>query len=355
MLAQWKSVLFSGCLGLLGGLLGAVIALWYLPPRISVQDVPVSPPYVSPSSSFPFAKVKSIADNLVFFVNSERGIPYVSISESGGVGFALTSDGLVATAAPVSVSARQAVTFDRTIHDTQRIVDKRGVPVVIPDAGLTLVKVLNASLKVVPFASYERLNVGDTLISFDQKGAPRLHHLVLLWDQAVQVDRVEGSEELSSFFQVDGEPGAAGNPIYTMQGELVGVFDSKGRIVPGPRIAEAVGRYINRGTVKKTFLGAHFVNLNTLIPTTLKSGVELPKEGLLLKDGRAGKAVVKGSPAQVAGLKAGDILLALEGQRLNDGAPFQFLLQRYRPGTEVEFLIVRDKAEQKIKVVLGEE
>ena len=176
----------------------------------------------------------------------------------------------------------------------------------------------------------------------------------MLWDHVSEPDRVESSEELTNFLRLDGERGASGSPVYTMRGELVGVFDAKGRVIPGLRIQESVERYINRGTVKKTFLGLHFVDLNNLMAITAEGGLNNQKEGLFLKDGRAGKAIVKGAPAQQAGLKAGDILLALEGQRLNGAVPLQLLLQRYRPDTEVEFLVLRRGKEEKIKVVLGE-
>ncbi len=355
----FKLIVFPACVALLAAILGAAIALRYIPyGRPSTQEISLPLSTVPSSVSLSFSDMKALTDNLVFFVNPEAGADYISISDSFGVGFALTSDGLVATGASLPVSAHKAATSDRTINDTQRVSDARGNAVVIPDTGLTLVKVLDASLKVVPFASYEDLKVGDTLVSFDQKGAPDLHRLVALWNHAPDADGTENSEDITNFLRLDGERAQKGSPAYTMEGELAGVFDVKGRVIPGQVIQDKLARYIEHRNFKKTFLGVRFLDLNPLIPVLAKSsgGGVAQKEGLLLKDGRTRVAVTKGSPASVAGLKAGDVLLELEGQRLNDSIPFQMLLQRYRPGTEVEFLVLRHGGnEEKIKVVLGEQ
>jgi len=80
----------------------------------------------------------------------------------------------------------------------------------------------------------------------------------------------------------------------------------------------------------------------------------LQKTGLLLKDGQKDKAVIKGSPAEKAGLRAGDVLIAMEGASLNSSPPFQILLQRYQPGSAIEFTILRNGREERVRVALTE-
>lgn len=135
-----------------------------------------------------------------------------------------------------------------------------------------------------------------------------------------------------------------------MAGALVGVTSTEGRVLPAELIKAALARYVRTGAIKKIYLGINFMDLNRVI--LVKS--DLHKTGLLLKDGSKGKAVIKGSPAEKAGLRAGDILLTLEGITLNDNPPFQILLQRYQPGSEVEFTVLRNGREAKVRVALGE-
>jgi membrane-associated protease RseP (regulator of RpoE activity) len=63
--------------------------------------------------------------------------------------------------------------------------------------------------------------------------------------------------------------------------------------------------------------------------------------------------VVSGSPAEAADLRAGDIILAVAGQRVDDDHSLATLIQRFAPGDDVELEVARGRREFRIEVVLG--
>lgn len=71
-------------------------------------------------------------------------------------------------------------------------------------------------------------------------------------------------------------------------------------------------------------------------------------EGILIT------GVIPGSPAEAAGLQAGDLLLELGGSPLDDLAGYSEVLKEHQPGDEVELVFLRDGAEQRVMIVLAE-
>ncbi len=78
------------------------------------------------------------------------------------------------------------------------------------------------------------------------------------------------------------------------------------------------------------------------------------QEGLAANEGALVSAVMDGSPAAQAGLQAGDILLAVDGERIVRTAMLRRLIQAHAVGDEVSLLVLRNGNEHKIVVTLGQ-
>jgi S1-C subfamily serine protease len=78
------------------------------------------------------------------------------------------------------------------------------------------------------------------------------------------------------------------------------------------------------------------------------------KEGLSPGEGAAVSAVVQGSPAEQAGLQAGDIILAVDGQRLTRATMLRRLIRAHFPGDEVSLLVLHNGEQATLAVVLGQ-
>ena len=77
------------------------------------------------------------------------------------------------------------------------------------------------------------------------------------------------------------------------------------------------------------------------------------QEGLSDGEGALVTAVMDGSPAAAAGMEAGDIILAVDGQRILRTAMLRRLIQAHAPGDGVSLLVLRDGSEQSLEVTLG--
>jgi len=77
-------------------------------------------------------------------------------------------------------------------------------------------------------------------------------------------------------------------------------------------------------------------------------------EAIGVKEGILVAQVMKGSPADRAGLKVGDIIVALNGRKLEDVRDLQLSIMKTKPGTEVTLTIIREGKKKEIKVKVGE-
>jgi serine protease Do len=152
-------------------------------------------------------------------------------------------------------------------------------------------------------------------------------------------------------------PGNSGGPLVNMQGEVVGVntagiFQSdNGEPVTGINFAVSVDTVmpvvkalISTGQVNRGFLG---VNLVPITPT------EAQANNLAVNDGAGVASVVSGSPADQAGLKAGDVIVKLGNHDIHSVGDIQQALIENGPGTKVTVQFYRGKDKQSVDVTLG--
>jgi len=98
-----------------------------------------------------------------------------------------------------------------------------------------------------------------------------------------------------------------------------------------------------KGRVVRGWLGVVIQEITPEIAETI--GV---KEGILVSQ------VAPGSPAEKAGLKVGDIIVAIDGEKVREVRELQFRIMKTPPGTEVTLTIIRGGKEQTIKAKVGE-
>jgi S1-C subfamily serine protease len=178
------------------------------------------------------------------------------------------------------------------------------------------------------------------------------------------VGRSAGLDEVEyeSFIQVDAaiNPGNSGGPLTDVRGSVIGVntaiATARGSTVTGAQfagiglaipmsIAEGVvEQLIEHGSVRRGFLG-----ITMLDPRVMRASGDLgPALREALGAATAGAVVVSqvsaGSPAEAAGIRAGDLVTAVEGARVADRDALQSAIGTRRPGTEIELELVRPAA-----------
>lgn len=157
-----------------------------------------------------------------------------------------------------------------------------------------------------------------------------------------------------NFIQTDAaiNPGNSGGPLTNVRGEVVGMntaiatrtgtFSGIGFAIPMDMITDVVGKIISNGRVVRGYLGAWIGDDAKLLQSF---GVE---SGVLLHD------VMQDGPAAQSGLKAGDIVLKIDGRAVGSAAELRRVVASITPDKKIPFLIVRDGKQQTIIVTIGE-
>lgn len=168
------------------------------------------------------------------------------------------------------------------------------------------------------------------------------------------------SEQLEDMFQTDAaiNPGNSGGPLVSLKGEVIGINTAVstegqgiGFAIPINIAKAEINAVITKGKITKAYIGVRYVSLTAKIAEQLKAPA---KVGALVAGGNGQPAVVPGSPAANAGLKANDVITKVNTTAIEEGKGLATLLAQYLPGDKVELTVLRDGKEQKISVTLGE-
>lgn len=175
-------------------------------------------------------------------------------------------------------------------------------------------------------------------------------------------DETGASENLSGIIQTDAaiNPGNSGGPLLDISGKVIGIntaIDQQGQSVgfaiPANEAAKALASYQKNGKITSAFLGVRYIILNSDIAGRQK----LPRDyGALIVRGQTVTdfAVLPGSPADKAGLVENDIILQVNGTKVDENNTLSDLLSTYNPGDVVTFKVYHKSAEEDVKVTLGE-
>ena len=160
------------------------------------------------------------------------------------------------------------------------------------------------------------------------------------------------------FLQTDASinPGNSGGPLCNLRGEVIGInsaIASKSGIserigfaIPMNMFINVARQLIDTGKVTRAFLG---VSLESRYGPAMAAELGLPNPL-----GTRVLSVIKGTPAEAAGLQAGDVILQINGERVEDDAHLINLVSLIEVGKRVPLLIFRDGKTQTISVDLGD-
>src|SRR5262245_5749837 len=166
-----------------------------------------------------------------------------------------------------------------------------------------------------------------------------------------------GIEHYEDFIQTDAaiNPGNSGGALINVRGELIGIntaivagsggSQGVGFAVPTSMARPVMEQILKQGKVIRGWLG---VSVQTMTPELARSFGSSTSHGALIGD------VVPESPAARAGLRRGDIVLAVDGEPVADSRRLTLRISQAAPGTAVELKLLRDGREQNVRVTLGE-
>jgi serine protease Do len=164
--------------------------------------------------------------------------------------------------------------------------------------------------------------------------------------------RIIGAGPYDNFLQTDAaiNPGNSGGPLFNMKGEVIGIntaivaqAQGIGFAIPINLAVELLPQ-LKKGKVIRGWLG---VMIQDLTPDLADSLGLKDTKGVLVSD------VIKGAPADKAGLKRGDVIVQVNGKGVAEAHSLSRMIAAIKPGSEVDVSVIRNGGHKTIPVTLG--
>ncbi len=280
----------------------------------------------------------------------ERGFPsQPEDATSLGSGFIISSNGFIITNHHVVEGADEIIV---------RLNDKRELvaDVIGSDeyTDIALIKVDATDLPTVEIGSSARLKVGEWVLAI---GSP------FGFDHSATAGIVSAKgrslprANYVPFIQTDVaiNPGNSGGPLFNLDGEVVGInsqiysrtggFMGLSFAIPVEVAMDVVKQLKEKGVVSRGWLGVYIQEMTH----ELAQGFELDKPA-----GALVSQVIEDSPAEKAGIRAGDVILAFNGTPIMSSSDLPPLVGRVPVGDRAEVKLLRDNRAKTLKVVIEE-
>ncbi len=282
------------------------------------------------------------------FKDFTRSVPM----KGRGSGFIVSKDGLILTNNHV-VSGMEKITVSVLLADGS----KKTYPATIKggdsDYDLAVIKIEpDEALPVLELGDSDAVEVGEFVVAI---GNPYgFEHSVTAGVISAKNRSIHAQDvNFDDFLQTDAaiNPGNSGGPLLDMNGKVVGIntaiipyAQGLGFAVPVNKAKEIMGQLVEKGKVSRGWLGVY---MEDIAPEVAKMyGV---------KDGGIVIAkVVPNEPADKAGVKAGDIVVELNGEKFKNAAEFRQKIGALPPNSTARLKVLRNGKTQTLPVKLGE-
>jgi serine protease Do len=298
------------------------------------------------------ANAEDVPDIFRFFFDSPPG-QQPQPRPSSGSGFIFKQDGHIITNAHVVEGASNL---------TVRLLDGREfdgrVVATDTDTDVAVIKIEPGDLRLptATLGSSDEVRVGDWVLAL---GSPLgLDFTVTAGIVSAKGRAMTGRSQtaLESFIQTDAavNPGNSGGPLVDLDGRVIGIntlifggptFVGYSFAIPIDLAQRVVRDLLEYGHVRRPRLGVRISPVDA---------VDAEAYGLDAVSGAEINTVEPDSPAEEAGLRPGDVVVALNGKEIGDATALTTGLAQLKPGDEAELTIIRNGDRKKVTVELGE-
>jgi len=288
-------------------------------------------------------------------------------TEDQGTGMIISSDGLVVTNNHVIAASIPGgtITVTRTGSTTALPATLIGTN---PIDDVALIRINNvANLPSVTFGNSNALVVGDAVVAIGNAlglaaGTPTVTNgIVSALGRTVTASSTSSSETLNNMIQTDAaiNPGNSGGPLLDAQGDVVGMNTAVAGTLPDGTSAQNIGFAIPVATIEsllKTLeAGQSVVTHGAFIGVDIASMTPTlqAEYNFTVTSGAVVMSVVPNSGAAAAGLKQGDIIVAINGTPISGDQDVTSVISSLRPGNVISVKIVRGTQTLTKSVTLG--
>ncbi|HEX7949028.1 MAG TPA: trypsin-like peptidase domain-containing protein [Candidatus Limnocylindrales bacterium] len=256
-------------------------------------------------------------------------------------------------ASKLTVELKDGQQYTGTVYGTDTLTD------------LAVVKIEATGLTAAPIGASADIKVGQLAIAI---GSPLGTYSNSVTSGIVSGTGrsvvVESGKRLSNLIQTDAaiNPGNSGGPLLDAAGNVIGINTAIAQNSSGIGfaipidIARPVMRQALAGQpLARPYMGVRYEAIDPQVKAAEKLSVD--RGALIISSpdatGATQPAIVPGGPAEKAGLKEGDIIVAVEGQAIDTEHPLDLVLSGYAPGQTIDLTILRGGTTSHVKITLG--
>jgi len=257
-------------------------------------------------------------------------------------GLILTNNHVIATADSIEVALSDGRKMTATVVGTD------------PDTDLALIKVDANDLPAITFASSDALNVGDVVLAIGNpfgvgqtvtqgivSALGRSHLGINIYENFIQTDAsINPGNSGGALINTEGNLVGINSAIYSRSGGSMGI----GFAIPTTLARQVMEQIAAQGNVTRGWIG---IEAQDITPELAESFRLNKAQGALIA------GVLKHSPADRAGLRSGDILVAIEGKPVTDSGSMLNLIAALQPNQKATLQIVRDGNIANVAIIIG--
>jgi len=270
-------------------------------------------------------------------------------AQSLGSGFIISPDGYILTNNHVVADADEILVRlpDRSEYKAKLV----GAD---PRTDVALLKIDAKNLPTLKIGNSDQLKVGEWVLAI---GSP------FGFDHSVTAGIVSAkgrslpNESYVPFIQTDVaiNPGNSGGPLFNLKGEVVGIntqiFTRSGGFmglsfaIPIDVAMNVANQLRTDGKVSRGWLGVVIQEVDKGLAESF--GLDRPAGALVAQ-------VLDNGPAAKGGIKVGDVILSVNGQKIEESADLPHLIGNLKPGAKADMEIIRDGKRQTLNVIVGD-
>lgn len=301
-------------------------------------------------------------------VENVMSIPNIDQSEwidvSGGTGFFVTSDGYVLT-------NRHVVDFEKVkffiVTNDGKELDAKLIDI-DPFLDIAILDVDGSDFPVAVLGDSDAIRIGQTVIAIGNT-LSEFRNTVTKGVVSGMNRRVTAGVSLSSSEVIDKaiqtdaaiNPGNSGGPLINLYSEVIGINtaisiggESVAFSIPINEAKKAIQDVMTTGRIVRPWLGVHYVLVDVKKEQPDISSVY--KMGAMIVRGRSIKdvAVFKDGPAEKAGMKEGDIIVAVNNNPISEEHGLSEQIFSLKPGDHIQLTYIRNKVIDNMEAILSE-
>ena len=257
-------------------------------------------------------------------------------------GLILTNDHVVASADEIEVALADGRKLSAKVVGTD------------PDTDLAVLQVDAKNLPAITFSASDKLNVGDVVLAIGNpfgvgqtvtqgivSALGRNHLGINTYENFIQTDAsINPGNSGGALIDADGNLVGVNSAIYSRNGGSMGI----GFAIPASLARQVMEQIAVSGSVTRGWIG---IEAQDITPELAESFKLAQVRGSLIA------GVLRNSPADVAGIKAGDVLLAINGKEVADSSSMLNLIAVLKPNEKAVLKIARAEKEINVNVTVG--